>query len=170
VTTVVVGRIGRAHGVRGEVAVDVRTDDVAARFAAGSQLATEPAGRGPLVVEAARWHRGTLLVRFRQAGDRDFAEGLRGAVLVADAATSAMPADPDEFWDHQLVGLSAVAVDGSLLGTVTEVAHSPGGDLLAVRRENGAELLVPFVAAIVPSVDLAAGRLTVDPPPGLLDP
>jgi 16S rRNA processing protein RimM len=169
VSNVVVGRIGRAHGVRGEVSVEVRTDDAETRFAAGSRLSTEPAHRGPLTVDAARWHRDRLLVRFREVADRGAAEKLRGTLLNADPATSSAPTGPDEFWDHQLIGLAAVSVDGAAIGTVAGVLHSPGGAVLAVRRRAGGEVLVPFVAAIVPEVDLVAGRLVVDPPPGLLE-
>ncbi len=165
----VVGRVGRAHGVRGDVAVDVRTDDPERRFAAGSVLDTEPAARGPLTVADARVHSGRLLVTFAGVTDRGGAQALRGLLLVADSETSPAPEDPDDYWDHQLLGLAAVTVVGEPLGIVEEVLHPPGGDLLVVRREDAAELLVPFVAAIVPEVDLAGGRLLVDPPPGLLD-
>ncbi|WP_119729289.1 ribosome maturation factor RimM [Thermomonospora amylolytica] len=165
---IVVGRIGRAHGVRGEVAVDVRTDDPDARFAPGSVLRTDPGHVGPLTVERARWHSGRLLLRFTGVDDRTAAEQLRGTWLVVDAAELPPPEDPDEFLDHQLVGLTAVTPDGGMVGTVAEVRHY-GQDLLVVRRENGGEALVPFVAALVPEVDVAGGRIVIDPPPGLLD-
>ncbi len=165
----VVGRVGRAHGVLGEVAVTVRTDDPDGRFAVGAVLATEPGGRGPLRVSATRWHSGRLLITFAGVGDRTAAEALRGTELVVD--TDDLPAleDPEEFYDHQLVGLTAVRVDGSELGRVSDVIHGPAGVLLAVRSGSGAESLIPFVRAIVPTVDLGAERLTVDPPEGLLD-
>jgi len=164
-----VGRIARAHGVGGEVAVDVRTDDPDGRFAVGQVLETDPAERGPLTVERTRWHAGRLLVRFEQVPDRTAAEALRGTSLVADSSTSAAPADDEEFWDHDLVGLRAETAAGDVLGTVEDVLHPPGAPLLAVRRPDGAELLVPFVRAIVPTVDLSAGRLLVTPPDGLLE-
>jgi len=164
-----VGRIARAHGVGGEVAVDVRTDDPDGRFAVGQVLETDPAERGPLTVERTRWHSGRLLVRFEQVPDRTAAEALRGTSLVADSSTSAAPADDEEFWDHDLVGLRAETATGDVLGTVEDVLHPPGAPLLAVRRPDGAELLVPFVRAIVPTVDLSAGRLLVTPPDGLLE-
>jgi 16S rRNA processing protein RimM len=165
----IVGRVARAHGIGGEVAVDVRTDDPDARFAEGNVLDTDPAERGPLTVEQTRWHSGRLLVRFAQIPDRTGAEALRGTLLVADSATSAAPVDDDEFWDHDLVGLRAVTAAGVALGTVENVLHPPGPPLLAVRRPDGAELLVPFVRAIVPTVDVAAGQLVVAPPDGLLE-
>ncbi|MDQ6649421.1 MAG: ribosome maturation factor RimM [Actinomycetota bacterium] len=165
----VVGRIGRAHGVRGEVSVDVRTDAPDRRFAAGSVLDTDPAAAGPLRVTAARPHAGRLLVAFEGVSDRSGAEALRGTLLVVDAASVPELPDPEEFWDHQLVGLAAVDPAGAALGVVEDVLHPPGTALLAIRRPDGSELLVPFVTAIVPEVDLAAGRLVVDPPVGLLE-
>jgi 16S rRNA processing protein RimM len=164
----VVGRIGHAHGVKGEVSVEVRTDDPDRRYASGSVLGTDPPEHGPLTVEQVRTHHGRLLVRFAEVADRNAAEALRGTLLVVDAATAGETGD-DEWWDHDLVGLAAVTTDGTPLGTVTEVVHVPGAPLLAVKDDSGRELLVPFVTAIVPEVDVAGGRLVVDPPPGLLD-
>jgi 16S rRNA processing protein RimM len=165
----VVGRIAKAHGIGGEVSVDVRTDDPEHRFADGACLETEPAERGPLVVEAARWHSGRLLVRFAGVADRTAAEALRSTLLVVDSATSPAPTDADEFWDHDLIGLDAVVQDGPVIGQITDVLHPPGSDLLVIARADGGELLVPFVAEIVPTVDLADRRIVVDPPDGLLD-
>jgi 16S rRNA processing protein RimM len=169
----VVGRVGRAHGTRGEVAVEVRTDDPDRRFAPGSAVDTEPPEHGPLRVEGARPHSGRLLVRFEGIADRTAAERLRGALLTVDSADAPQLGDPDEFYDHQLVGLAVVTVDGSLVGTVDDVLHPPGPGLLAVATgqsdEGSAEVLVPFVKAIVVSVDVTGGRLVIDPPPGLLD-
>jgi len=164
----VVGRIARAHGIGGEVAVDVRTDSPDVRFAPGSVIDTEPAESGPLTVERARWHSGRLLVAFAGVSDRTAAEALRNTLLVVDSASSPST-DDDEFWDHDLVDLAAVATDGSPLGTVTDVLHPPGSDLLVVRRPDGAELLIPFVREIVPTVDLDARKVVVDPPDGLLE-
>jgi 16S rRNA processing protein RimM len=168
----VVGRVGRAHGIRGEVSVLVRTDDPGRRFAPGSVLAADPAALGPLTVASVRWHLGRLLVRFDGLADRTQAEGLAGALLLVDSADVGTPDDPDEFNDHDLIGLAAVTVAGEQVGTVTDVLHH-GQDLLVITSGAGdgdAETLVPFVRAIVPEVDLAAGRLVLDPPPGLLDP
>ena len=164
----VIGRIARAHGIAGEVSVEVRTDAPELRFAPGTRVDTDPAERGPLVVQRTRWHTGRLLVAFDGVCDRTAAEALRGTLLVADSSTSP-PADPDEYWDHELVGLDVVTVEGEVVGVVEDVLHPPGADLLAVRRPDGAEVLIPFVRAIVPTVERAAGRLVVDPPEGLLD-
>jgi 16S rRNA processing protein RimM len=165
----VVGRVVRAHGIAGEVAVDVRTDSPEVRFADGAAVDTDPPERGPLTVRRTRWHSGRLLVCFDGVGDRSAAEALRGTLLVADSSTSPRGDDPDEFWDHQLAGLVAVTTEGATLGEIAEVAHPPGADVLVIRTTDGAELLVPFVRAIVPEVDVARGRVVVDPPEGLLE-
>src|SRR3954466_12852105 len=130
----VVGRIARAHGIGGEVAVEVRTDTPDVRFAPGSVIDTEPAERGPLTVERARWHSGRLLVAFTGVSDRTAAEALRNTLLVADSASSPSVGVDDEYWDHQLMDMAVVGTDGSPLGTVADVLHPPGGDLLVVRR------------------------------------
>jgi 16S rRNA processing protein RimM len=167
----VVGRIGRPHGIRGEVSVQVRTDDPGRRFAAGTVLATEPAALGPLTVVSSRWHSGRLLVSFAGSTDRGHAESLTGAMLVVDSAEVGAPEDPEEFNDHDLIGLDVLTTTGDLVGTVRDVLHH-GQDLLVVQpvAVQAPEALVPFVTAIVPEVDIAAGRLVIDPPPGLLDP
>jgi 16S rRNA processing protein RimM len=164
----VVGRIAKAHGVGGEVSVDVRTDEPDSRFAIGSILATDPVEIGPLTVERARWHSGRLLVRFGGVLDRSAAEALRGTLLVVDSATSPAAGDPEDFWDHDLIGLTAHTTDGRSLGVITDVLHPPGPDVLSLDIA-GQSVLVPFVRAIVPVVDLAAGRVVIDPPEGLLD-
>jgi 16S rRNA processing protein RimM len=162
----VVGRIGRPHGLRGEVAVQVRTDFPEQRFVVGAQLGGD--GGRTLTVEAVRPHGGALLVRFAGVADRAAAAQLSGLVLTADVAALPELDDPDEFYDHQLEGLAAVGPDGAALGTVREVVHAPASDLLVLATDHG-EALVPFVREIVPEVDLAGGRVVLDPPPGLLD-
>lgn len=165
---VVVGRLGRPHGLRGELTVEVRTDEPELRMPPGAELVTEPASAGPLTVRSARWHGDRLLLTFNGVTDRTGAEGLRGVLLQADVDPDALPTDPDEYYDHQLVGLAVHDEDGVLLGTVAEVIHLPGQDLLAVRREGRREALVPFVTEIVRAVDPVTG-VVVAPPPGLLD-
>ena len=166
---VVVGRIGRPHGLRGEVTVQVSTDDPDERFAAGAVLGTEPAERGPLTVASMRRSGPVLVLGFDGFADRDAAESLRGTALTLDTELLPVPDDPDEFYDHQLVGLAVVDMAGTTLGEVTEVWHLPASPVLAVRRPDGSQELVPFVAAIVPTVDLVTGRLVVDPPDGMFD-
>ncbi|MGY1694879.1 MULTISPECIES: ribosome maturation factor RimM [unclassified Geodermatophilus] len=166
--TVVVGRIGRPHGVRGEATVELRTDDPDARFVPGAVLRTDPADRGPLTVAGARWHREVLLLAFEGYDSREAVETLRDTLLEVPVADLPALEDPEAFYDHQLVGLAARLPDGTPLGEVTAVRHE-GADLLVVARADGGELLVPFVTAIVPTVDLAGGLVVVDPPEGLLD-
>jgi len=163
----VVGRIGRPHGLRGEVTVQVTTDDPDERFAAGSVLGTDPANRGPLTVSGMRRSGPVLVLGFEGVNDRNSAEALRGTSLTLDSASLPVPDDPDEFYDHQLVGLTAVDEQGGTLGTVVEVMHPPASPVLVVDRPDGTQELVPFVSAIVPVVDLAAGRLVIDPPDGM---
>jgi 16S rRNA processing protein RimM len=168
----VVGRIARPHGVRGELTVEVRTDDPELRLAAGSVLATEPAAAGPLTVTRARWHSGKLLLSFTGIADRTAADELRGVLLVIDSAELEDIGDPDEFRDHQLIGLAVYGPGDELVGTVTDILHY-GQDLLVVAGAGGragAEIMIPFVTEIVPEVDVPGGRLVVDPPAGLLDP
>ncbi len=164
-----VGQIVRPHGIHGEVIVDVRTDEPDARFAIGTTLATADGDPPALTVAAVRPHQGRLIVAFENVHDRDLAEALRGVRLCVDSSAVAAPEDPDEFHDHQLVGLTAVTVTGEVAGEVIRVDHAPASDLLVLRRPDGRNALVPFVKAIVSEVDLAAGRVVVDPPGGLFD-
>lgn len=163
---VVVGIIGRAHGIRGDVSIDVRTDEPERRFAAGAVLRVE-GSRRTLTVERMVWHSGRLLVHFAELPDRTAAEGARGLVLVLDVAPDEAPEGEDEFYDRQLVGLAAVLADGTRVGVVTEVLHLPASDVLTL-DVDGQERLVPFVAELVPRVDLAEGVIEVADPGGLL--
>ncbi|MEO3858955.1 ribosome maturation factor RimM [Acrocarpospora sp. B8E8] len=164
----VVGRIGRPHGVRGEVTVEVRTDAPDQRFAPGTTLTTEPAARGPLVVEGARWHKGILMLSLAGVEGREAAEALRDTLLVIGSADLPPSEDPDEFHDHQLIGLAVQTPDGSPVGEVADVLHH-GQDLLVVRRAGRDDAYVPFVKALVPDIDLDRGFLVVAAPPGLFD-
>ena len=166
--TVVVGRIGRPHGVRGEVTVEVRTDDPDLRFVPGAVLRTDPPERGPITIAGVHWHSGTLLLRLEGVDSREAAEAVRNTELVVPVAELPEIEDPDSYYDHQLVGLTARLPDDAVLGEVTAILHE-AQDLLVVRRVEGGEVLIPFVSAIVPTVDLAGGFLVVDPPEGLLE-
>jgi 16S rRNA processing protein RimM len=172
---VVVGRIGRPHGIRGEVTIEVRTDEPDRRFADGSVLRAEPP-RGlasplrSLSVAGSRWHRSTLLVTFGELPDRDAAEAARGILLFATIDGGESPEDPDEFYAHQLVGLTAYDEHGTRLGEVAALVRGGAQDLLTVRTPDGREALVPFVKALVPEVDLAGGRVVVADRPGLVTP
>jgi 16S rRNA processing protein RimM len=166
----VVGRVVKAHGLRGELVVVPSTDNAAERFAPGVVLRVSGLrGRDVLTITTARWHGERLLVSAQEVADRDTAEAMVRGVLHAEA-TDAEIEDPDEFHDHQLEGLLAELADGTVVGTVTAVLHGAGGELLVLEAPDGGELLVPFVAAIVPTVDLAGGRVVLDPPEGLFDP
>jgi 16S rRNA processing protein RimM len=172
---VVVARIGRPHGIRGEVSLELRTDEPERRFAAGAVLTVQaPRGATPgptsLTVARSRWHQERLLVSFDEVPDRTAAEGLRNSLLAVEVTPEERPEDPEEYYDHQLVGLAVHPVGGDRVGEVAEVLHSGAQDVLVVRRDDGREAMVPFVAALVPEVDLAAGRLGVADRPGLLDP
>jgi 16S rRNA processing protein RimM len=178
VVELVVGRVGKPHGVRGEVSVEVRTDEPERRFADGTVLQVQAPAQAPpdvdrparLTVSGTRWHQARLLVRFAEVTGRTAAEALRGSLLTAQVDTDDRPDDPDEFYDHQLVGLAAVTTDGRHVGEVAEVVHAPGQDLLSVRAEDGREVLVPFVSALVPRVDLEDRTVHVTDLPGLLSP
>lgn len=184
-----VARIGRAHGLRGEVALDVRTDAPEERLAPGTVLRTEPASAGPLTVLRTRVQQGRWFASFEGAGDRTAAEGLRGVELVVEVGsddavgagaggqgvlgTSGAPgadgaADEDAWYPHELVGLRAEGTDGAPLGEVVGLEHAPAHDMLVLREPDGTRTLVPFVREIVPVVDVPAGRVVLDPPGGLL--
>jgi 16S rRNA processing protein RimM len=168
VAPLVVGRVARAHGINGEVSVEVRTDVADLRFADGARLDTDPPRNEPLTVAHTRWHSGRLLVSFEGFADRTAAESLRGTLLTVDSSTSP-PTDDDEYWDHELTGLDVESPTGDPLGVIDDVIHPPGVPLLVVRRPDGSEALVPFVKDIVPTVDLAARRVVIDPPEGLFE-
>jgi 16S rRNA processing protein RimM len=166
-----VGRVLRAHGITGEVVVEVRTDDPELRFVPGTTLRAKSPDdhQRRYVVEAMREHGARLLLRLAGVADRDGAEALRGTVFVIDSADLPPIADPDTYYDHQLEGLRVRTIAGQGIGTVTEVLHTAAGELLAVRRLEGGEVLVPFVAAIVAAVSLNEGIVEIDPPDGLLE-
>jgi 16S rRNA processing protein RimM len=163
----VVARIGRAHGLRGEVSVDVRTDVPEQRFVPGAIFTTEPADRGPLTLLDVRDHGGVLLLSFAEVPDRTAAEALRGTLLVVEADASD---EPDAWYEDELVGLRVEDPAGGPLGVVVRLETGGAQDLLVVRPSAGGEhVRVPFVAALVPVVDVAGGRIVVDPPGGLFD-
>jgi len=163
----VVGVIGRPHGVRGEVAVELRTDEPERRFAPGKVL-LEEGGTRQFTVRTVRRHSGRPLVSFAEVVDRAGAEAVRGVLLTADVEPDERPAAPDEFYDRHLIGLRATTPEGAEVGNVRSVVHLPAQDLLEIETAAGPRL-VPFVEALVPDVDLEAGRLTVVDLTGLLD-
>ena len=172
---VLVGRVGKPHGIRGEVTIDVRTDEPERRFAPGTTLRAQPpagADRRPssLTVARARWHPKFLLVTFEEASGRDAAEALRGTLLHATIGADETPEDPEEYYDHQLVGLRAADTAGTPRGEGTSGVPGAAPDRRGLRTPDGRDTLVPFVAALVPEVDLAGGRVVVADRPGLVSP
>ena len=183
----VVGQIGKPHGIRGEVSVVVRTDEPEERFVPGSVFVTEvPRDRrvstGPaavsgvkfdvpkqLVLESIRWHQGRGIAVFENIYDRNVAEELRGVFLQVDSDELTPPDDPDEFHDHQLVGLRVESADGTVHGSVERIEHAPSSDLIVLKKTGGGTALIPFVSAMVPTVDVAGSKIVVDLPEGLLD-
>lgn len=167
-----VGRLVKAHGLKGAFKVELYTDDPDARFVPGASFTLQ-------VPESSPWHRKTITLRefrwmnshpvafFEGIDDRNAAEALIRAILWVDQDVTA-PSNEDNAWyDHQLVGLQALR-DGAIVGRIVRVEHLPAQDLLIVKTDAG-EVMVPFVAAIVPQVDIAAGTVTLTPPPGLFE-
>lgn len=181
---VLVGRIGKPHGIKGYVTIDVRSDEPERRFAAGQSLMTAPpsgvsqapagapAWKAPktLTVLESRWHHGVLHVLFDGYTDRNGVEALRGTLLRVALSDADVPEDPDEFYDHQLIGLGAYDLDGTHLGEVVDVSHGSAQDLLVITTLDRREALVPFVSALVPTVDLDQRRVVIADRPGLVAP
>lgn len=171
-----VARIGKPHGLRGEVTVRLHTDVPERRFAVGTQLQTRPGDTGPLTVRSARVHNGIWLLAFDEAPDRTAAEALRGTELVVsdDALADSLEDDADEGWyEDELVGVPVRDVDGRTIGAVTALHVRPAQDLLEVRLSDGRSGVIPFVEALVPVVamtgDASERHVVIDPPAGLFD-
>jgi 16S rRNA processing protein RimM len=174
-----VARIGKPHGLRGEVTVQLHTDEPGRRFVEGAAFDTEAApGTGVprrLTIASTRVHRGIWLLGFAEVPDRTGAESLRGTRLfvdpdgLADRVADSEESDEEGWYEDDLVGLAVVLTDGSVVGEVTALETRPAQDLLVVRLAAGGEALVPFVEEVVPEVDPEAGRVVIDPPAGLLE-
>ena len=167
---VIVGRIGRAHGIKGEVGIDVRTDEPDRRFADGATVVTDAKVSRTLTIASSRWHSGKLLVKFAESPDRTAAELLRNLELQAEIGEDERPEDPEEYYDRELIGLSVRTTDGVDAGEVIDVIHLPSQDLLEIRRPAGNAVLVPLVEELVPEIDLDGKYVLVADRPGLLDP
>jgi 16S rRNA processing protein RimM len=168
-----VGRLVKAHGLKGAIKLELYTDDPDGRFVPGATFTLQvpessPWHGKPLTVREFRWMNSHPVAFFEGVDDRDAAEELIRAILWIDEDAATAPAEDDAWYDHQLVGLDVVR-DGVVVGRVIRVDHFPAQDLLIVRAADDRELLVPFVKAIVPEVDIAAGRVVVTPPPGLFE-
>jgi len=164
---VVVGRIGRPHGIRGAVSIELRTDEPERRFAVGSSLVADSGVE--LTVASSTWHSGRLLLTFEGYPDRTAIEQLRGQVLSVERDDDEQPEDPEEFYDSALVGCEVFDDRSTLIGVVREVTHLPSQDVLVVATADEREVLIPFVEAMVPIVDIGNRRIVIDPPSGLLD-
>ena len=167
-----VGRLVKAHGLKGALKVELYTDDPGKRFVPGAtfslQVPTSSDWHGKtLELAELRWYNSHAVAFFTGVGDRTAAEGLVKAILWVDQDAAELPEEQDAWYDHQLVGLRALR-DGVEVGVVTRVDHLPAQDLLAISTD-GREVLVPFLKVFVPAVDLAAGTVTLTPPPGLFE-
>lgn len=167
---VIVGVIGRPHGIRGEVTIDLRTDEPDRRFVVGQVLEAEP-GRGlerrALTVATKRMHNGRLLITFTELVDRTAVEAARGTRLLAKVPVDQEPENDGEFYDRQLIGLRVLDSSGAEIGEIAEVLHLPAQDVLEIKTDSGPRL-VPFVSELVPDVDLGQGIVRLAEVPGLL--
>jgi 16S rRNA processing protein RimM len=166
-----VGRLTKAHGLKGAIKLELYTDDPERRFVPGAEFSLQVPESSPwhgrhLTIRELRWYNGHPVGFFEGVDDRTAAESLVKAILWVDQPADE-EAEPDAWYDHQLVGL-AVIRDGEKVGEVVHVDHLPAQDLLVV-KSGGREVMVPFVSAIVPEVDVVAGTLTVTPPAGLFE-
>lgn len=165
--TFVVARVGKPHGLRGEVTVQVHTDDPEGRFVPGAVFTTDPGDVGPLELTTVRVHQGTYLLGFVGHGGRNAAEALRGTRLLA--AEADVVGEDDAWREEDLVGMTAVLTDGTPVGEVSALHVREVQDLLVVRTPDGREVLIPFVEELVPEVDEETRRVVLDPPSGLLE-
>ncbi len=161
-----VARIGKPHGIRGEVTVQVLTDAPDDRFVPGMDVVVEPATLGPLTLRSARWNKDILLLGFDQISTRNQAETLRGARLFVDS--DEVDDDDDAWYEHELVGLEA-RVGSEVVGKVIGLSTMAVQDLLLIENADGEEILVPFVTEIVPEVNVDGGYVLLTPPPGLFE-
>ena len=155
-----VGRIGRAHGIAGEATIEVRTDEPQLRFAIGARVQTDE--RGDLTIKSHRIHNGTLLLGFDGIADRNGIEALRNTLLYSDVDITEQ-SSPNEYHVMQLIGCQVFLENGELFGELSDVLNLPGQDVLAIATPNG-EVLIPFVQKLVPQVDVIARKITVIPP------
>jgi 16S rRNA processing protein RimM len=163
-----VARIGKPHGIRGEVTVQVLTDAPGDRFVPGTEFVVEPASAGPLTVSSARWNKDILLLGFEEIETRNDAETLRGAKLFIETEELDEDDDDEGWYEHELVGLEA-RVGSQVVGKVAALNTMPVQDLLVVTTPRGEEILIPFVEQIVPEVNIEEGFVLLTPPDGLFE-
>jgi 16S rRNA processing protein RimM len=167
-----VGRLTKAHGLKGAIKLELYTDEPQRRFVPGAvftlQVPTGSPWHGKTIeLDELKWYNGHPVAFFKGVPDRTVAESLVKAILWVDHDPAEPSTDDNAWYDHQLIGLSVLR-DGVAVGSVTAIDHFPAQDLLTVTTPTG-DVLVPFVTAIVPAVDIEAGTLTVTPPPGLFE-
>ncbi len=160
-----VALIGKPHGLRGEVSLDLRTDVPESRLIVGQDIATVPAEAGPLTITRTREAQGRWYVTFAQATDRTAVEALRGVKLVTEIEASD---EEDAWYEYELQGLTAELADGTVVGKILGLEYLPAQDALILKETNGTRTLVPFLTRFVPVVDVAGGRVVLTPPGGLL--
>ncbi|EFG82596.1 16S rRNA processing protein RimM [Corynebacterium ammoniagenes DSM 20306] len=162
-----IGRVIKSHGIKGEVSVDVTTDSPEERFYPGAVLNGKQGAKDlEFTISTVRAHKGRLLLTFEEITDRTQADSLRGVQFFAPPLED--DDDDDGFYDHELEGLNLV-LDGNVIGEVTGISHGPVQSLLEAKLHNGKEALIPFVEEIVPEIDLDEGTCTITPPEGLLE-
>ncbi|MGB5951390.1 MAG: ribosome maturation factor RimM [Ornithinimicrobium sp.] len=165
-----VARVGKPHGLRGEVTVQVHTDEPQERLRVGALLRAQGVDDEPLEIETVRVHQGRYLIGFVGVHDRDGAELLRNTTLYADVAIAPMGETPEGgYYEGDLIGMQVLTRSGDVVGTVTGLHTRPAQDLLEISRPDGPTVQVPFVHALVPEVDSEQRRVVIDPPAGLLD-
>ena len=160
----VVGRIGRAHGVLGEATVQVQTDDPDLRFKVGAKLILD--NGKDLTIRSSRWHNQILLLAFDGVVDRNQIEELRDQMISAEVDITSL--SPGEYHYQQLLGCQVFLQSDELIGEVDEIVKLPSQDLLSVAN-NGKKVLIPMVKKIIISIDILTKKIVIDPPEGLLD-
>jgi 16S rRNA processing protein RimM len=167
-----VGRLLKAHGLKGAIKLELYTDEPNERFVPGAVFQLQVPEESPwfgktVTVSELRWYNQAPVIFLEGISDRTAAESLIKAILLLETDADALPTEPDAWYDHQLVGLKVVR-DGVIVGEVVRVDHFPAQDLLIVKAGER-EVMLPFVASIVPNVDIKAGVVTVTPPVGLFE-
>jgi 16S rRNA processing protein RimM len=167
-----VGRLTKAHGLKGAIKIELYTDEPERRFVPGAIFSLQVPEESPwhgknIELNELRWYNSHPVAFFKGVDDRTAAETLIKAILWVEHDSSVLPDDPEAWYDHQLTGLRALR-DGVEVGKVVRVDHMPAQDLLIIKTESG-EVMVPFVKAIVPEVDIAAGTVILTPPAGLFE-
>ena len=165
---VVVGRLGRPHGVHGEISVEVRTDDPENRFAIGAKITVKENNK-KLTVASTRWHLSRLLIKFEEIQDRTQVDAVRGKLLVVEVDPNEATLGNNEFYEFQLIDLEVFNTNNEKLGVVKEVLPGSAQALIVVKTLDNKEVMVPFVNQLVPEVDIKNKRVVMNPPNGLFD-